>query len=81
MSANGEHKHGDVYVDEDGYIRIMFMTVNDVYQNVFISPKKGLSWLDCTTRTKASVPKGSVHKFNVIDIISNILKDSHEHSD
>lgn len=81
MSANGEPKHGDVYVDEDGYIRILFSTANGVCQSVFISPTKKLSWLDCTTHPKAHVPKDAVHKFNVIDIINIILKDDHEHSD
>lgn len=82
MSANGEPKHGDVYVDVDGYLRIVFTTSNGVCQNVFISPKKSLSWLDDTTRPKATVPNGAVFKFNIIDIINIILnEDSHEHSD
>lgn len=82
MSANGEPKHGDVYTDEDGYIRIVLTTATGVCQSVFISPTKKLSWLDCTTHPKAKVPKDAVHKFNVIDIISNILNEErHEHSD
>lgn len=80
MLANGEPKHGDVYIDEDGMTRIVFSTAERVYQNVFIN-KRGLSWLDSTTRPVAFIPKESVYKFNLTDIISNILKDSHEHSD
>ncbi len=80
MSASGKPKHGDVYVDDDGMTRIVFQTPDGVYQNLFIS-KVGSSWLDCTTRPSPFVPKESAYKFNLTDVISNILKDSHEHSD
>ena len=82
MSASGEPKHGDLYMDDDGYLRIVFSTVEGVYQHVLVSPKKGLSWLDHTTRVKSGVPKESVYKFNIIDIINIILNEErHEHSD
>ena len=80
MSANGELKHGDVYIDDDGTTRIVLKTPDHVYQNLFISDR-GSSWLDCTTRPKPFVPVNSVYKFNLAEIISNILRDSHELSD
>jgi hypothetical protein len=80
MSASGKPEHGDAYTDGDGMTRIVFETPEGVYQNLFIT-NRGTSWLDSTTRPAPFVPKDSVYKFNLADIISNILKDSHEHSD
>jgi hypothetical protein len=80
MSANGEPKHGDVFTDADGYTRVVLESSTDVWFTLLFTPS-GHSFMSDSMGVKPFKPSDSVYKFNLVDVISNILKDSHEHSD
>lgn len=80
MSANGELKHGDVYTDSDGYTRVLLESTSGVWFKIAFTPD-GTSYMYDNFSSKPYCPIDSVYRFNLVDIISNILKDDHEHSD
>ena len=80
MSANGELKHGDVFTDADGYTRVLLESTTGVWFKLAFTPD-GKSFMYNDFSSKPFCPRDSVYKFNLADIISNILKDSHELSD
>ena len=80
MSASGEPKHGDVFTDSDGYTGVLLKSSTGVWSTLLFTPS-GYSFMSESTSAKPYTFKDSVYKLNIVDIISNILKDDHEHSD
>jgi hypothetical protein len=77
MSASGERKikHGDVFDDCDEYYRIHLETANGVWTMLYIKKDGSVSWLGDAFRREAFSLPSYVYKFNIIDVISNALKD------
>jgi hypothetical protein len=77
MSASGERKvkHGDVFDDGDEYLRVCLATAENVWFQLYINKQRGTTWLGDTMRVEPYVQDNYEYKFNIIDIISNALKD------
>jgi hypothetical protein len=77
MSASGEHniRHGDVFDDGDEYYRVHLQTPNDVWTQLYIRKDGNVSWLGDGFRKEAFTLHSYKYKFNIIDIISNALKE------
>jgi hypothetical protein len=77
MSASGERevRHGDVYDDGDGYLLIFLSTAEGVWMRSYINKTSGTTFLSDTMRPTPYVGRDYEYKFNIMDIISNTLKD------
>jgi hypothetical protein len=77
MSASGERKvkHGDVFDDGDGYLLIFLSTAEGVWMRSYINKTSGTTFLSDTMRPKPLIWEGYEYKFNIMDIISNTLKE------
>ncbi len=77
MSASGERevRHGDVFDDGDGYLLIHLKTSEGVWMRSYINQTSGTAFLSDTLRPAPYVGEDYEYKFNIMDIISNTLKE------
>ena len=76
MSANGKPNEGDVYLDTDGYIRIYFESVHNVWYDVLISPEHRCNhmWI-AEPKPETTIRDGSKFVMNVKELLTTVRKE------
>lgn len=78
MSASGKSvKNGDVYLDEDGYMRVLMTNTTEVWYTFLVSKPEsvgGHSWIAEPT-AKAFVPLGSQYVMNIKDLLISVRQE------
>jgi len=77
MSASGKSvKSGDVYMDEDGYMRVLMTNTSDVWFT-FVVAKRDVgshSWVS-EPKAKAFIPDKSKYVMNIKDMLVSVREE------
>jgi hypothetical protein len=82
MSVNGkpsEVKEGDVYLEEDGFMRMYFKNTTGVWFETVFTPVSGVSWVD-SPRVTPYCPASSKFIMNVRDLLHTVKKEIQDES-
>jgi hypothetical protein len=82
MSVNGkpsEIKEGDVYLEEDGFMRMYFKNTNGVWYETLFSPTTELSWVD-TPKAYPHHPDSAKFVMNVKELLHTVRKEIQDES-
>jgi hypothetical protein len=82
MSVNGkpsEIKEGDVYLEQDGFMRMYFKSTHGVWLETLFSPTSGLSWVDAP-RLKPHCPDSAKFLMNVKELLYAVRKEIQDES-
>jgi hypothetical protein len=77
MSASGKSvKSGDVYLDDDGYMRVLMTNTSDVWFTFLVSkPDTGsASWVS-EPKAKAFIPDKSKYVMNIKDMLVSVRQE------
>lgn len=77
MSVNGKRDEGDVYLEDDGYLRIYFKNTNDAWYEVLIQPEDklyDLMWIG-EARSKPTTVGGGKFVLNIKSLLKQVRKE------
>lgn len=75
MSASGKSvKNGDVYMDEDGYMRVLMMNTGDAWFSYLVPTDGKFAWLG-EPRAKAFIPDKSKYVMNIKDMLISVRQE------
>jgi hypothetical protein len=77
MSASGKSvKNGDVYLDEDGYIRVLVSNTSDVWFTYLVSNRDtgAVAWVS-EPKAKAYIPDKSKYVMNIKDMLVSVREE------
>ncbi len=78
MSASGKSvKNGDVYLDDDGYMRVLLTNTSDVWFTFLVSkPESSIAhaWVS-EPKVKAFVPDKSKYVMNIKDMLVSVRQE------
>ncbi len=78
MSASGKSvKSGDVYMDEDGYMRVLMTNTSEVWFTFLVSkPESSIAhaWVS-EPKAKAFIPDNSKYVMNIKDMLISVRQE------
>jgi hypothetical protein len=75
MSASGKSvKNGDVYMDDDGYMRVLLSNTSDVWFTYLVPTESKFAWVS-EPRAKAFIPDESKYVMNIKDMLVSVREE------